>query len=108
SQDSVIAVVPLGYGDGFFRLLTNRAQALVRGQRVPLVGTVCMDYIMLDMTKLAKLTGEILPKEQVVFWGEQRQARISADEVAEQAETIAYELFTAVSPRVPRRYRDGD
>ncbi|MGE0764623.1 MAG: alanine racemase, partial [Bdellovibrionales bacterium] len=42
SQDSVIAVVPLGYGDGFFRLLTNRAQALVRGQRVPLVGTVCM------------------------------------------------------------------
>lgn len=107
-RESVVATVPIGYGDGFFRILTNRTEALVRGQRVPLVGTVCMDYIILDVTNLGSGKNGVQPGEPVTLWGLQGDHWLKADEVAERAETISYEVFTAVSPRVPRRYRDGD
>lgn len=104
---STVAVIPIGYADGIPRLGSNRLSALVRGQRVPLVGTVCMDYIILDVTKLQKEARGVLPGEPVTLWGEQGEAVISADEVAGHAETIAYELFTGVGARVPRRDQDG-
>lgn len=107
-QSSMIATVPIGYGDGFLRILTNRADALVRSQRVPLVGTVCMDYIMLDVSSVVARFGPIQAGEPVTLWGKQGPSWIRADEVAEKAETISYEVLTNVGPRVPRRYWDGD
>ena len=104
---STVAVVPIGYADGIPRLIGNRASALVREQRVPLVGTVCMDYIMLDVSKLEKAAGGIKPGEPVTLWGGQGKALITADEVAGYAETIAYELFTSVGARVPRHFNEG-
>ncbi len=101
---TAVGVIPIGYADGVHRLLTQRASVLVRGLKIPLVGTVCMDYIMCDLTGLGM---EIEAGEPVCLWGTLGDASILADEVASQAETIAYELFTGVSRRVPRKYLDG-
>lgn len=101
SRRSVIGVLPLGYGDGYKRCLSNKGEMLFRGRRVPVVGSVCMDYIMLDLTETS---GEGLPKagEPVVILGEQGRERISAVEIAEKAGTIAYEVVTAIGARVAR------
>ncbi len=108
-RDSLVATVPIGYGDGFSRILTNRIEALIQEQRVPLVGTVCMDYIMLDVTKVVERFGVAVKQgDPVTLWGKQGAALISVDEIAERAETISYELLTNVGPRISRRYRDGD
>jgi alanine racemase len=105
-EKSVIGVIPVGYADGFHRRLSSKARLLVRGQKVPLVGTVCMDYIMCDLTGLVK-TQPVEAGEPVTMWGIQAGASMLADEVANQAETIPYELFTSVSRRVPRLFTDG-
>lgn len=98
SRPSRIAVLPIGYADGYSRLLTNRGQVLVRGQRVPVVGTVCMDLTMVDVTDL----GDIGAGEEVVLWGEQSGARIEADEVGQWQGSIGYEVLNRVGKRVPR------
>jgi alanine racemase len=97
SKDSHIAVLPLGYADGFHRSLSNLGKVYARGQLLPVVGTVCMDYIMVDATEL-KLSDEELLQCQIEIFGENQ----SADEMAKLIETISYELFTSVSTRVPR------
>src|SRR5262249_8101551 len=102
-KPSTIAVVPVGYADGIMRRLTNCGFALVHGKRVPLVGTVCMDYTMLDLTELAT-QGAVETGTRVTFVGVQDSAMLSADEVAGSAQTIAYELFTGIGNRVPRKY----
>lgn len=107
-RDALVGVVPVGYADGYMRILTNRGFALLRGERVPLVGTVCMDYIILDLTDLVTKTGPVTEGEVVTLFGEQGGSRLPADEVAVLAETIPYEIFTAVSNRVPRLYKNGD
>lgn len=106
AKPATVGVLPVGYGDGFFRLLTNRGSALLRGQRLPLVGTVCMDYIMVDLTNLSTKGKPVQVGEKVCLWGAPDEAQLSADQVAAQAGTIAYELFTSLSGRVPRIYRD--
>lgn len=105
-EKSLIGVIPVGYADGYHRRLGSRAGVLVRGQKVPVVGTVCMDYIMCDLTGMANAR-QIEPGEPVTLWGAQAGASMLADEVASQAETIPYELFTSVSRRVPRNFTDG-
>jgi alanine racemase len=102
-RDSWIATVPVGYGDGYHRCLSNKASMLFRGQRVPVVGSVCMDYSLLDLTDAAS---ELPPEvnEEVVVFGRQNEERISVIELAEQADTIAYELVTGLSLRIPRVY----
>ncbi len=107
-RDALVGVVPIGYADGYMRILTNRGFSLLRGERVPLVGTVCMDYIMLDLTDVVMKTGPVTEGELVTLFGEQGVSRLPADEVAELAETIPYEIFTAVSNRVPRIYKNGE
>lgn len=98
---SVIGVLPLGYGDGYMRVLSNKGEMLFRGRRVPVVGSVCMDYIMVDLTESCQ---DGLPKggESVVILGEQEGASVSAVDIAEKAGTIAYEVVTAISARVAR------
>jgi alanine racemase len=95
-----IATVPIGYADGYTRRLTGRAQVLVGGRRVPVVGAITMDMSMVDVTSVAacKLGDE------VVLLGQQGSERVSADELASWAGTIAWEIFCGISKRVPRVY----
>ena len=95
-----IAVLPLGYADGYHRLASNRASMLVRGRRVPVAGRVCMDQTMIDVTDL----GAVEAGEAVVVFGGQRGAVIGADEVAGWCDTIPYEVLTSIGRRVPRVY----
>jgi alanine racemase len=100
-QRSLIASVPVGYADGYPRALTNKGQALVRGQRVQVSGTVCMDWIMLDVTSIP----DVAVGDEVTLMGEDRQGnRVLAEELAQWAGTIPYELFCGISKRVPRVY----
>jgi alanine racemase len=98
-EDTWVGVVPLGYGDGVRRALTNDADVLVRGRRHPLVGTVSMDNITIDLGPET----EVRPGDEAVLIGRQGEEQILAEEVATRLETINYEVTCAISPRVPRR-----
>lgn len=98
-----IATLPIGYGDGFLRALTNKAQCLINGKRYNLVGTICMDVCMADV-----LDDDIKEGDEVVIIGSQYSESISAYELAELAGTIPYEILAAISLRVPRVYRSGN
>jgi alanine racemase len=100
ARPSRIAVVPVGYADGYHRLNSNRAHMLVRGRRVPLAGRVCMDHAMLDVTDVAGVEAG----EPVVMFGSSGAAALGADEVAAWCESISYEMLTSVGKRVPRRH----
>ena len=97
--DTWVGVIPLGYGDGVRRALTNNADVLVGGRRYPLVGTVSMDNITIDLGPDL----EVEPGEEAVLIGSQGEETILAEEVAGRLETINYEVTCAISPRVPRR-----
>jgi alanine racemase len=97
-RESVIATLPIGYADGYPRLLSNRGAALVRGQRAPIAGRVCMDLTMLDVTDIRNVRSG----DEVVLLGGQGAAEISADEIAAWANTISYEILTSIGARVPR------
>lgn len=97
-RTSKIAVIPVGYADGFSRLFSNRGEVLVRGRRVPVAGRVCMDLTMLDVTELK----EVGLGDEVVLLGRQKEEEIRAEELADKIGTISYEIFCAVSSRVPR------
>jgi alanine racemase len=94
-----VGVVPLGYGDGVRRGLTNNAAVLVGGRRRPLVGTVSMDNITIDLGP----EGDVEPGAEAVLIGPQGEDRILAEELAARLETINYEVTCAISARVPRR-----
>jgi alanine racemase len=100
SRASVIATLPIGYADGLHRLASNRGWMIVRGMRAPIAGRVCMDHTMLDVTDVPGVAAG----DEVVVVGSQQGATISADEVAQWTETIAYEVLTSVGKRVPRVY----
>jgi len=99
-RPSRIAVLPVGYGDGYPRLLSNQAEVLVRGSRAPVVGRVCMDAILADITDIA---GAVVGDEVVLF-GRQDGDQISIDEIAAKTDTINYEITCDIGKRVPRRY----
>ncbi len=99
-RDSRIATLPVGYADGLDRLLTHRMQVLVRGHKLPQVGTICMDMCMVDVTDCA----EAQEGDEVVLFGQQGEETLTADEMATQAETIPYEILCGVGKRVPRIY----
>jgi alanine racemase len=103
-RESWIGVVPIGYGDGYMRIHSNKSAVLCRGHQVPIVGAVCMDYLMIDMTDVMRPGEQPLPGEEIVLIGEQGQHRILADDLAQAAGTISYEILTRVGERVPRHY----
>ncbi|WP_413578762.1 alanine racemase [Bdellovibrio sp. HCB290] len=104
-RDSVIAVISIGYGDGYHRLLSNQAHVLFAGHKVPVVGTVCMDYLMVDVTDVVKGDLKLYKDQEVIlFGGDLKGHELSADELARQAHTISYEMLTSVGERVPRVY----
>jgi alanine racemase len=94
-----MVTVPVGYGDGYFRSMSNRAQVLLRGQRYSQVGTICMDQMMVNIEQGSGYNGD-----QVVLIGEQDGKRLTVEELAAWAGTIPYEVLTAISERVPRVY----
>ena len=98
---TLIASVPVGYADGYPRALTNRGEALIRGRRAKVAGTVCMDWIMLDVTDIPS----VAVGDEVVLLGPDGQGNaIQAEELANWAGTIPYEIFCGISKRVPRVY----
>ena len=105
ARPSLIGLVMCGYADGLPRSLSNRGSALVRGQRTPIVGRVCMDMCMVDVTDVP----DVATGDEVVLIGCQGEEEISADEVADLAGTISYEVLCGITARVPRLYlRAGD
>ena len=100
SRPSRIAVLPVGYADGYNRLLSNRGVVLIGGQRAPVVGRVCMDMTMIDVTDVP---GVEIGHEAILI-GQQGQERITANDLATWQHTIPYEILCAIGPRVPRQY----
>jgi alanine racemase len=96
---SVIATVPVGYGDGLQRNLSNRLEVLVRGARCPQIGRITMDMSLIDVTTLR---GRVMLGDEVVIIGRQGTEEITADEMAAKLGTINYEIVTSISHRVPR------
>lgn len=97
SRRTKIATLPIGYADGFFRLLTGRSFAIIAGKRFPIVGTICMDQLMVDVG-----IHDVRPGDEAVLIGRQRKESISAWDLASAIGTIPYEICTNLSSRVPR------
>jgi len=100
-RPATIAVVPAGYADGLDRRMAGRSFMLVRGKRVPVVGSVCMDMTMIDVTGMDVSTGD-----DVVIVGAQGSEEIGMREVAASIGTIPYELLCRVGSRIERQYTD--
>ena len=99
-RDTRVMTIPVGYGDGYPRALSRRAEALVCGRRVPQIGNVCMDMLMLDVTDVPEATLD----SEVVLMGAQGGERITPDELAAACGTIPYEIMLGFSPRIRREY----
>lgn len=99
-RESRLATLPLGYADGYPRLLSNRGRVLVGGQTAPVAGRVCMDQLIVDVTGIPG----VCEGDEAVLFGTQQGASLSADEVADWLGTINYEVVTALRQRVPRIY----
>ncbi|MDI6687922.1 MAG: alanine racemase [Desulfobacterales bacterium] len=97
---TTIATVPIGYADGFSRLLSSRGHMLVCGRKAPIIGRVCMDMTMLDVGDIPEISLE----DEVVIFGKQGDASITVDEIASSINTINYEIISAIADRVPRIY----
>lgn len=104
SRPSLIASIPVGYGDGLPRHLSQKGYMLFRGCRVPIVGTVCMDYTMVDLTDVLEDVNQQVCGEEVVLIGQQHNEAITASDMAGWASTIDYEILTRLGSRVPRVY----
>jgi alanine racemase len=97
-----IATVPIGYADGYPRLLRGKALVLIHGRRYPVAGTICMDHLMVDIGP----DSDICEGDEVVMVGESGQERVTAWDIAAAIGTIPYEITCSVSPRVPREYQE--
>ncbi|HWR23500.1 MAG TPA: alanine racemase [Feifaniaceae bacterium] len=102
-EPRVIATLPAGYGDGYKRCLSNKAYVLIHGKRVPVVGTVCMDQFMVDVTEIEG----VKVGDEAVLLGRQGGASFDADDMAALADTISYEILLSINDRVPRVYTGG-
>jgi alanine racemase len=104
AQDTAVGVLPIGYGDGVRRGLGNKAEVLVEGERRPLVGTVSMDNITIDLGA----EPQVAAGAEAVLIGAMGEERILAEELARSLDTINYEITCGISARVPREYLRSD
>lgn len=102
-RDMVLATAPIGYADGYPRILSGRQEVLLHGQRVPIVGRVCMDQLMLDVTGIE----DVREGDRITAFGIDGDEEIPVDELADKMDTINYELICRMARRVPRVYRRG-
>jgi len=100
-RKSRIATIPIGYADGYTRLMSNKGRMLVNGEYAPVIGRICMDQCMLDVTDLKH---DVHVGDEVVIFGKQNGSCISVDEIADQVGTINYELVCIIGKRIPRVY----
>ena len=99
-RDTLVATIPVGYADGYNRLLGNRGYVICRGKKLPIIGKICMDYFMVDATELPDLkTGD-----EVILLGEDQGVSITVPEMAKMLNTIEHEITCDISLRVPRMY----
>jgi alanine racemase len=94
-----IAVLPVGYWDGYDRKLSNSGQVLIKGQYAPVVGRICMNMMMVDVSGIK----DSQPEEEVILIGKQGENEITAEELAEKMGTINYEVVTRINPLIPRK-----
>ena len=99
-KDSLIAVVPLGYADGLPRQLSQNQDVLVRGKKIPIVGRICMDQLMIDVTSLK----DVQLNDIVTFIGHNHQQTIGIEELAKNAHTISNEILSRIGQRLPKVY----
>lgn len=97
TRESKIATIPIGYADGIRRILSNKGHVVIRGQKVPIVGKICMDSFMVDVTDLS----EVQNGDDVWIWDNEI---ITLDEIAYSIDTIDYEIISTISNRVPRKF----
>lgn len=100
-RKSTIATIPIGYADGYSRKLSNSGEVLIGGKRVPVVGRVCMDTIMVDVTEIPHAK----ENAKVTLIGSQGKEKITAQDIADKTETIPYEVLTTIGQRVKRIYK---
>jgi alanine racemase len=98
-----VALVPVGYGDGYPRFLSGQTRVLINGQRVPNVGRVCMDQFAVDISGI----GPVTLNDEIVLLGSQGDECIPAEELANWAKTINYHITTGLTGRMPRVYVNG-
>lgn len=103
-RDSRIALVPIGYNDGYPRSLSNKSSVIVRGNPIPVRGRISMDWTIVDVTDVP----DAKPGDRVTLIGEDGDNSIRAEDVARRAETISYEITCGISSRVPRRFTSVD
>ena len=103
-RDSVIATLPIGYADGYIRGLYGKAQVIINGKLAPVIGRICMDQCMIDVTDI----GPVKVGDEVVLLGEDNGIKNNADDMAQMLDTINYEILCMIGRRVPRIYiKDG-
>lgn len=102
-RESLIGVISIGYADGFCRMFSNNADVLVKGRRVPVIGRVCMDLTMIDLTDIQY---EAADDDEIVIMGRQGSEFISASELARRAGTISYEILTSLGRMARKIYKN--
>ncbi|EGO87195.1 alanine racemase, partial [Clostridium botulinum C str. Stockholm] len=100
-RESIIATLPVGYADGYTRLLFNKAKVIINGQFAPIIGRICMDQCMVDITDIK---GDVKLGDEVILMGQENGIKIDADDIASMLGTINYEVVCMISKRVPRVY----
>src|SRR4030043_161534 len=101
-RKSLIATLPIGYADGNSRHLSNHGEGLIHGKRAPIVGKVCMDFIMVDATDIPRVS----VGDEVILMGKQGKEQITAEEIEEKSNSVSYEVLCAIGKRVPRIYKE--
>ncbi|MDP4179978.1 MAG: alanine racemase [Bacillota bacterium] len=101
---SKIATIPIGYADGYTRLLSNKGKVLINGEFAPIVGRICMDQCLVDVSDLKS---EVRTGDEVVLFGKQGENEITVDEIASSIGTINYEIVCIIGKRIPRVYLKG-
>lgn len=102
-----IGTLPVGYADGYSRMLTGKAEVLVRGRRVPVLGTICMDQCMIALDSAGEAGNPVTNGEEIVLIGRQGEDVITVEEVAAKLDTLNYEVTCMIAARVPRIYMRG-
>jgi alanine racemase len=101
-RESLIATLPIGYADGYSRHLSNLGEVLIHGKRAPVVGKVCMDFIMVDVTDIPRVSAG----DEVILMGRQGKEQITPEEIAGKINSISYEVLCSIGKRVPRVYKN--
>ena len=100
-RKSVIATLPIGYADGYLRLLSGKAKVIINGKFANVVGRICMDQCMIDVTDI----GDVKVSDEVILLGEEGDLKFNADDIAEAMGTINYEVLCMIRHRIPRIYK---